>query len=221
MQLALAAAGIALKGSTLEHQLIAQVTANESQPLVKAVSIGARLVGRELDEIATSGSALTYRPFEHLLPNTGSPVCRSDSHRLDLSAPGALPCQSGNEGQLKGADHLVVRGRDHLQLVGIGKNGPKRIDIFRVCWRARILPLLSQCIVCEESNDGGKISQLSLAEYNLHDQQVSTEAPLAPVLPDVSRHAKSPASRSCETGLSLLEDRAATTVGLSPATAAP
>ncbi|MEH2484185.1 CheY-like chemotaxis protein [Bradyrhizobium sp. AZCC 2230] len=120
-------------GSTLKRQLVAQVTANESQPLVEAVRIGARLVGRELDEIATPGSALAYRPFEHLLPDTGSPVCRGDSHRLDLSAPGALPCQSGNEGKLKGANHLVVRGRYYLQLVGISKDGLKRIDIFRVC----------------------------------------------------------------------------------------
>ena len=142
----------------LQGKLVAKVTTHETEPLIEAMRIGPGLVRGELDEAATAAATLGDGPLEHGSAKSRSAMTCRDTHSLDLSAPGTIPREPGNEGQLQGTHDLVIILRHRQELVGIGfdrREGSAVGVRSRIC---RFLPLPTQGIVSEQGDDGRKIA---------------------------------------------------------------
>src|SRR5260370_22671231 len=125
----------------------------KAKGLVKRMRGGAALVRGQLDQSATAPAALFDRPFEHRPADTGGTFADSDAYPLDLTAPHALPRQSGNEAELQHADHLLFAFGDRKKLVGIALDCRERVAVICVRCRREVLAEAADRVIGEQADD--------------------------------------------------------------------
>src|SRR5262249_3671489 len=97
----------------------ADMAADEVQPLVEALGIGAGVVRQQLDKLAAALAGFAKRPMHELLADTLAAAMRSDANILDQSARGALRAESRQDAKLQAADDSpALAFRHHQREVG-------------------------------------------------------------------------------------------------------
>src|SRR5215217_6716750 len=77
----------------------------KSQPLVKPLRVDARVMGEQLDQLATALLGFRKRPLNKLLADAAAAPTTGNPNVLDQGARGALRTQAGQDAKLKATDN--------------------------------------------------------------------------------------------------------------------
>src|SRR5512135_2716511 len=106
------------------------MTGLQTEPLVEALGLNARVMGKQFDEFAASRLRLGNRPNYHLLSNAPAATMRGDANVLDQATRGALRAEARQDAQFQAAhDGTVNVLGDHELDARVAVDGLERFEI--------------------------------------------------------------------------------------------
>lgn len=140
-------------------QLVPLMAGLEAESLIEPMRIHPSLVGRQLHDPRAPATGLGDGKPDHRLAKPLAPAARPNPNSFYFAARRALQCETGDQGELKGADHGLALKRNVDRRVRVRADPiPGRLIGGKI---GRRFPQRADCIIGEKRDDSFQMRRLS------------------------------------------------------------